>query len=300
MSDQPHGCDVAGRPGSSPTAILAVAGLVLIAFAATAYYGLGRRAQQARTRPTEPPPRAATAQLTPPQRIRDDIAGEHVLSLITELAHEPDLRGYALDVAVDLRKPKVVEVLLHAGPPLPGADVQRCLSRAAGMGNVDAVRLLLRAGARGDAPNQFGWPAICDAALNGQTATVKLLLDSGADKEARVTVVGGRKYNPGVGPYDGTGMTPLMLATAWARVDVVRLLLERGAQANARSTMGYSPLGLCRNELNHLPAEHLSPALRPQQESYRAIERLLLRAHATPWRGPTAAADEGKRPRAAN
>lgn len=59
---------------------------------------------------------------------------------------------------------------------------------------------------------------------------VTALLDRGADVN---------EQHPGPGLK---GQTPLMLASALRRIDVFRLLLERGAQVNAVDENLYTPL----------------------------------------------------------
>jgi ankyrin repeat protein len=66
-----------------------------------------------------------------------------------------------------------------------------------------------------------------NAAVSGHRDLAELLLDRGADREAR----------------DGeSGATPLYHAAAWGRNDVADLLLARGAEINARSKAGVTPL----------------------------------------------------------
>ena len=65
------------------------------------------------------------------------------------------------------------------------------------------------------------------AAIKGDTATVKLLLDRGVSVNAR--------------PWFAAG-TPLIHAATLGRTDMVRLLLQRGADANARDGRGNTPL----------------------------------------------------------
>ena len=79
-------------------------------------------------------------------------------------------------------------------------------------------------------------PPILAAASKGQTAQVKDLLDGGANIETT----------------DHEGRTPLMLAAQHARIESVRLLLARGAKADARDAAGYTAWGLAMFE----PAGH--------------------------------------------
>ena len=65
------------------------------------------------------------------------------------------------------------------------------------------------------------------AALSGHRELVALLLDNGADREAR---------------DNGSGATPLYQASAWGRTAVVELLIARGADVNAKNKAGGTPL----------------------------------------------------------
>jgi hypothetical protein len=68
--------------------------------------------------------------------------------------------------------------------------------------------------------------ALRSAAASGDTAQTALLLDQGAVLDAR----------------DELGRTALMLAVIQNRPDVVRLLLDRGADPNVADNSGHSPL----------------------------------------------------------
>jgi ankyrin repeat protein len=68
--------------------------------------------------------------------------------------------------------------------------------------------------------------ALIEASLHGNPATVRTLLDQGANIDAK-----------GSG-----GATALMMACWWGHLDVVRLLLDRGANVNAKGPDGYTAL----------------------------------------------------------
>ena len=85
---------------------------------------------------------------------------------------------------------------------------------AAREGQTETVRLLLDRGANIEAENNIGWTVLIHAALNGNTETVRLLLDKGADIEAK----------------DNYGKTALTHAAYWGRTEIVTLLLDNGAK----------------------------------------------------------------------
>ena len=82
-------------------------------------------------------------------------------------------------------------------------------------------------GARVDLRNKTGATPLHDAALGGDTGVVKILLDHGADVNARDTEA---------------DATPLYYAASWGRQAAVELLLSRGADPNARNRKGASVL----------------------------------------------------------
>ena len=64
-------------------------------------------------------------------------------------------------------------------------DGWTCLTRAAGRGDVDMMRLLLRHGAAVDAPDGSRWTALMMATVHGSTDAARTLLDHGATVDAR-------------------------------------------------------------------------------------------------------------------
>ncbi len=68
------------------------------------------------------------------------------------------------------------------------------------------------------AANRYGVTPIALAAMNGDAAMIRKLLDAGVDPNSA---------NPG-------GETALMTAARTGKMDAVKLLLDRGAKANAK------------------------------------------------------------------
>jgi ribosomal protein S18 acetylase RimI-like enzyme len=87
------------------------------------------------------------------------------------------------------------------------------LIKAAREGYTELVKLLLDAGADIEAKDKYGYTALIRAASNGYTEVVKLLLDAGADIEAK-------KEN---------GDTALIRAASNGHTEVVKLLKQYGA-----------------------------------------------------------------------
>lgn len=96
---------------------------------------------------------------------------------------------------------------------------------AAAFGSLETMRLLLAAGADARAANGTGTTALHLSA--GDAAKVRLLLDRGADVHAR----------------SQAGRTPLLVAASHhGAVDAVRLLLAAGAEVQVADTAGVTPL----------------------------------------------------------
>jgi uncharacterized protein len=78
--------------------------------------------------------------------------------------------------------------------------------------------LLIRAGANANVSNDFGMTPLSRACTNASAALVQLLLDAGANPNARIA----------------TGATPIMTCASTGNADAVRALIARGADVNAK------------------------------------------------------------------
>lgn len=90
------------------------------------------------------------------------------------------------------------------------------------------ARLLIERGAKVDEPSEVGCPPLMSAAQH-DAGIAALLLDRGASVEGRC-----------VGWLEGR--TALMNAAIAGKIDVVRLLIDRGADVNAKTSGGYGAL----------------------------------------------------------
>ncbi len=105
------------------------------------------------------------------------------------------------------------------------------LWKAASAGDLSAINDALGDSADLNAlDSQFGITPLGWAALNGQTEAAKLLIEKGADVNAR----------------SRDGSTPLNSAAFLGRVETVKLLLEKGADTTLRSNDGTTPTDVAR------------------------------------------------------
>jgi ankyrin repeat protein len=142
------------------------------------------------------------------------------------------------------------------------------LQEAADLGNLEAVKLLIAAGARVDNRDEFGKSALFDAAaswkrdkVRGQWEEIaRFLIDAGADvtmvdeslgytplhtacqrgnlEIAKMIIAAGADPNV----TDVNGVTPLRLAIGSDNVELIRLLLRAGADVNINDVANQSPL----------------------------------------------------------
>jgi ankyrin repeat protein len=102
----------------------------------------------------------------------------------------------------------------------PEPDGTTALHWAARLNDLDAARLLVRAGANAKTANRYGSTPLELAAVNGSAAMMGLLLQAGADPNAALP----------------KGETILMTAARTGKLDALKMLLAHGADANAKET----------------------------------------------------------------
>ena len=135
----------------------------------------------------------------------------------------------ALHWAAQRDELETARLLIEAGADVNAANDYGVtpLSLACTNGSVAMIQELLKAGADPNSTTEAGETAVMTAARTGNLEAVKALLALGSDlnqQEAR------------------RGQTALMLAIEQDHPPIARLLIQRGADVNARSTGGFTPL----------------------------------------------------------
>jgi ankyrin repeat protein len=137
--------------------------------------------------------------------------------------------GTVLDAAASSGKRDVVKTVLSAKARLgtKATVAVSALINAVGSGNQQTVRELLGAGADVNARTRRGDSALAEAVAKEDTAMVQLLLEWGA--------------KPAVGQRKST-ITVLMMAADGGHTDLIKLLLNAGADINEQSIYGTTAL----------------------------------------------------------
>ena len=164
-----------------------------------------------------------------------------------------------LDHAKD--QPGTAEFLRGKGGKSGG---ENSIHVAAWVGNIDAFKKHLAAGADLNAEDDNGWPLFSCAVNGGHKGIVELLIAEGVDVNMKNSgcenlysaVAEGHKEIIGlliaagvdVNCKDDDGMTPLHSAAQFASKEIVELLITKGADVNAKSDDGSTPLDYAEHE----------------------------------------------------
>ncbi len=155
----------------------------------------------------------------------------------------PQADWTVLMYATDIGHTEVVKLLLEAGahPNIQDDDSLAALKIAANKGHTEIVRLLLKAGANPNIKNKHGATALMAAADNGHVDVVKELLDEKSYKPNMNVIEKvynlfskNKAINIDLNATNNHGMSALMWAANKGHAEIVRLLLDAGADSNIK------------------------------------------------------------------
>ena len=159
-----------------------------------------------------------------------------------------DTRGQtALMRAINYGRSDVVRLLVDRGAAVGMRDVVggTALMWAARYGDHSTIEMLLAAGADPEAVDKLGLRALHWASLRGNLKTTKALLDNQADVNAQ---------------SEGRLLTPLMCAARRGYTEVIKVLLEAGADLDATDQAGRTAMSWAMNGNHGDAARVLSEA----------------------------------------
>ncbi len=167
--------------------------------------------------------------ISPSERLFEAVAAGNVAAAGDFLKDDPSLAASRNEQGVSIimfalyhKQLEIAEQLIGHKPPV---DV----FEAAALGDVERLRHVLDGESEGtSAYSADGFTALALACYFGQAATLKMLIEAGADVNAI--------------SQNGANLRPLHGAVAGSHTEVVSILLSAGADPNVRQRGGWTPL----------------------------------------------------------
>jgi ankyrin repeat protein len=152
-----------------------------------------------------------------------------------------------------------------------GAEVDRALPQgetplmlASRTSGVDAVRLLIEHGAKVNVVERWqGETPLMYAAAHDRGEVAAALIAAGADVNARTPINDLPERKPAVRYFveiPSAGLTPVMFAARHGAVSALRVLIKAGADINAKTPEGFSPVVIALDNLHFDAAKVLVEA----------------------------------------
>jgi len=223
-------------------------------------------------------------------------------TLLKEGADANAARWYGetpLMIAAASGNPRVLHLLLAHGAKLDAVETrkgQNALMWAAAQANSEAVDVLLKAGAASNSVSKAGFVPLIFAAENGDVKSATSLIAAGADvnyevpRTANVLLIALMAKQPRVASLlvekgalvagkDRAGNTPLHIAAQLGDLDMVKLLISKGADVNARNN---KVLGDRLGIFNRPQSGEQTPLMVAARANHPDVMRVLVAAGADP------------------
>ncbi len=141
----------------------------------------------------------------------------------------------------------IIQVLLYKGAQIDAQDPDgdTALHFAALIGNIKPMKVLIDAGADVNTSNHHGWTPLMNSASMGNYECVRILLEKGADVDARseegnTSLILLAKSTKPSNIERLKGWKRLLLP--WDPLTTLQILLEKGADVNAKNDKGQTAL----------------------------------------------------------
>jgi len=201
-------------------------------------------------------------------RAGDIGAVRHMLDLGAEPNQKTSLGKTAIMLAAAGGFTDIVKLLANRGADVGARDSYgtTAIIAAATAGHAQTTAMLLDYGADPTFKDSSGGSALSNATLFGQKDVVLTILDKTPDLPKDVTeelllLAGGLghkeitlallKYGVNIDARGVKNRTPLMAAVAFNKTEIVKLLIDHGADTNAKDSDGNSVIQLAQNKGNY-------------------------------------------------